>query len=148
MLREIRRLPAGISRVQQFLQDRQKGHLHAHEGRSYAQCPAKAGLQRNVQLGVEGKYITGLLASSKCNDLHTMIPFLENMEKHLGREYEDITTDAGYKSEENCTYVEGKTAVCYIKPQSYEHSETKKFKNNMALRENMACNANKYHVKI
>ena len=95
----------------------------------------------NVQLGVEGEYITGVSVSSERNDVHTMIPFLENMEQQLGREYQDITMDAGYESEENYTYFEGKSAVCYIKPQNYERSKTKKFKSNMALRENMAYNA-------
>ena len=30
---------------------------------------------------------------------------------------------------------------CYIKPQNYERSKTKKYKSNMALRENMAYDA-------
>ncbi|MGI6672338.1 MAG: transposase [Christensenellales bacterium] len=63
---------------------------------------------------------------------------MENMEAHLGREYEDVTLDAGYESEENYTYFEGKTTECYIKPQNYERSKTKKYKSNMALRENMS----------
>ena len=59
------------------------------------------------------------------------------MEKHLGCEYADVTADAGYESEENYTYFEGKAAECYIKPQNYERSKTRKYKNNMTLRENM-----------
>lgn len=59
------------------------------------------------------------------------------MEKYLEVQYEDITADAGYESEENYTYFEEKKQNCYIKPQNYERSKTKKFKNNMALRENM-----------
>lgn len=39
--------------------------------------------------------------------------------------------------EEIYTYFEKKTTQCYIKPQNYERSKTKKFKSNMALRENM-----------
>ena len=92
----------------------------------------------NVQLGVEGEYITGILVSSERSDQLTHIPFMENMNKHLGRQYKDVTLDAGYESEENYTYYEGTDTICYIKPQNYERSKTKKFKNNMALRENMA----------
>jgi hypothetical protein len=92
----------------------------------------------NVQLGVEGEYITGVSVSSERSDQLTLIPFMENMEAHLGREYEDVTLDAGYESEENYTYFEGKTTECYIKPQNYERSKTKKYKSNMALRENMS----------
>jgi hypothetical protein len=92
----------------------------------------------NVQLGVEGEYITGVLVSSERSDQLTLIPLLDNMEAHLGRSYEDLTADAGYESEENYTYFEGKATECFIKPQNYERSKTKKYKNNMALRENMA----------
>lgn len=63
------------------------------------------------------------------------------MEAQLGRQYKDITADAGYESEENYTYLEGKQTQCYIKPQNYERSKTRKFKNNMALRESMAYDA-------
>ena len=92
----------------------------------------------NVQLGVEGEYITGVYVSSERSDQLTLIPLLEKMQAHLGKSYEDVTADAGYESEENYTYFEGKTTQCYIKPQNYERSKTKKYKNNMALRENMA----------
>ena len=91
----------------------------------------------NVQLGVEGEYITGVSVGSGRSDQLALIPLLENMETHLGKEYRDVTADAGYESEENYTYFEGKSAECYIKPQNYERSKTKKYKTNMALRENM-----------
>lgn len=92
----------------------------------------------NIQFGVEGEYITGVLVSSERSDQLTLIPLLESMENHLLKSYTDVTADAGYESEENYTYFEGKPATeCYIKPQNYERSKTKKYKSNMALRENM-----------
>ena len=91
----------------------------------------------NIQLGVEGEYITGLSVSSERSDQLTLIEMLDNMESHLGRQYEDVTLDAGYESEENYTYFENKEQTAYIKPQNYERSKTKKFKSNMNLRENM-----------
>ena len=91
----------------------------------------------NVQLGVEGEYITGISVGSERSDQLTLIPLLENMKKQLGCAYTDVTADAGYESEENYSYFEGKSTACYIKPQNYERSRTRKYKNNMALRENM-----------
>lgn len=92
----------------------------------------------NVQLGVEAEYITGVDISSERSDVLTMIPLLNRMEKHTGNIYADVTADAGYESEENYTYFEGKDGqVCFIKPQNYERSKTRKFKSNMNLRENM-----------
>ncbi len=91
----------------------------------------------NIQLGVEGEYITGIHVSSERSDQLALIPLLENMEVHLGKSYNDVTADAGYESEENYTYFENRAIECYIKPQNYERSKTKKYKSNMALRENM-----------
>ena len=90
----------------------------------------------NIQFGVEGEYITGVSVSSERSDQLTLIPFMENLRNH-GIEYADITTDAGYESEENYSYFEDIPTECCIKPQNYERGKTKKFKSNMALRENM-----------
>ena len=97
----------------------------------------------NVQLGVEGEYITGVSVSSERSDQLCLIPLLEEMDQYLGQSYEDVTLDAGYESEENYTYFEHSETECYIKPQNYERSKTKKYKNNMALRENMEYDAEK-----
>jgi len=95
----------------------------------------------NVQLAVEGEYITGVDISSERNDQLTLIPLLNQMETYIGRRYDDVTCDAGYESEENYTYFEKKEQSCYIKPQNYERSKKRKFKRNMHLRENMPYDA-------
>ena len=79
-------------------------------------------------------------ATSERFDQLTLIPLLEEM-KNQGLEYKDVTADAGYESEETYTYFENTDTECYIKPQNYERSKTKKYKSNMALRENMAYDA-------
>ena len=91
----------------------------------------------NVQFGVEGEYITGVLVSPERSDQLTLIPLLEKMQGY-GADYADVTADAGYESEENYSWFEAAEKDCYIKPQNYERSKTKKYKSNMALRENMA----------
>ena len=91
----------------------------------------------NVQLAVEGEYIVGVDISSERSDWLALIPLLGQMESQLGVRYTDVTADAGYESEENYTYFEEKEQTCYIKPQNYERSKTRKFKNDMNLRENM-----------
>ena len=96
----------------------------------------------NVQLGVEGEYIVGVNVSGERSDQLTLIPFMEGLKEH-GIEYQDVTADAGYESEENYSYFEESSAECYIKPQNYEQSKTKKYKSNMALRENMAYDEEK-----
>ena len=96
----------------------------------------------NVQFGVEGEYITGVLVSSERSDQLTLIPLMEKMRSH-GADYKDVTTDAGYESEENYSWFEKENKPCYTKPQNYERSKTKKYKSNMALRENMVYDAQK-----
>ena len=91
----------------------------------------------NVQLAVEGEYIVGADISSERSDQLALIPLIKQIERNLGIRYGDVTADAGYESEENYTYFEGKKQACYIKPQNYERSKTRKFKNDMKLRENM-----------
>ncbi len=94
----------------------------------------------NVQFGIEGEYITGALVSSERSDQLTLIPLMEDM-KNYGADYRDVTADAGYESEENYSWFEAAQKPCYIKPQNYERSKTKKYKSNMALRENMPYDA-------
>ena len=55
----------------------------------------------NLQIAVEGEYITGLDISSERSDQLTLIPLLEKMDNNIGIVYEDVTADAGYESEEN-----------------------------------------------
>ena len=97
----------------------------------------------NVQFAVEGEYVAGVTVSSERSDQLTLTDTLETMHDYLGEYYTDVTTDAGYESEENYTWFEDKPTECYIKPQNYERSKTKKYKSNMALRENMAYDAEK-----
>lgn len=94
----------------------------------------------NVQFGVEGEYITGVDVSSERSDQLTLIPLMKKMQSY-GADYTDVTADAGYESEENYSWFETAKKECYIKPQNYERSKTKKFKSNMALRENMPYDA-------
>lgn len=97
----------------------------------------------NVQFAVEGEYITGLYISGERSDQLTMIPLLEKMEAKLDAKYQDVTLDAGYESEENYTWFEDQNRICYIKPQNYERSKSRKYKSNAHLRENMLYDAEK-----
>jgi len=97
----------------------------------------------NVQFAIEGEYIVGLDISNERSDQLTLIPLIEQMEEHIGERYDDVTLDAGYESEENYTFFEKRNQTCYIKPQNYEKSKTRKFKSNMHLRENMPYDSNK-----
>ena len=53
----------------------------------------------NIQLAVEGEYITGLDVSSERSDQLTLIPLIERMEKNTGRVYSGITADAELRAQ-------------------------------------------------
>jgi transposase len=91
----------------------------------------------NLLLGVEGEYIVGVDISSERSDEQTLLPLLEHMDKGLGRRHGAVTLDAGFESEENYKGLEEREQAAYIKPQNYERSKTKRYRNNAYLREHM-----------
>ena len=95
----------------------------------------------NVQIGVSGEYIVGVDISSERSDQLTLIPLLERMDAGLGQRHETIIADAGYESEENYTYLEKYEQRGFIKPQNYEKSKSRKYRNNKYIKENMPYNA-------
>ena len=95
----------------------------------------------NVQIGVSGEYIVGLDISSERSDQLTLIPLLKRMEAGLGQRHDAIIADAGYESEENYTYLESHDQHGFIKPQNYEKSKSRKYRNNKYIKENMPYDA-------
>ncbi len=71
------------------------------------------------------------------NDVWTLVPFLETMEKKVGLRYPSVTADSGYESEEAYTYLREQKQKPYIKPQTYEKWKKCSFKQDISKRENM-----------
>jgi transposase len=82
----------------------------------------------NMQLAVNSEYIVGYGAFEDRNDSDTLIPFLAALEVLHRRRYESVTTDAGYESHENYTYLQSCEQLSFIKPANYETSKRKKQK--------------------
>jgi transposase len=91
----------------------------------------------NLQLGVEGEYIVGVDVTPERSDVLTLLPLLDRMEAGIGARHKNVVADAGYESEENYKGLVQREQTSYIKPQNYELSKKKKYKNNAYLRENM-----------
>ncbi len=91
----------------------------------------------NLQHGVDAQYITWLDLSSYPNDALTLVPFLKDMECHLPFKYREIVADAGYESEEAYIFLEKNGQESYLKPQNYEISKTRKYRQDISRRENM-----------
>ena len=95
----------------------------------------------NLQHGVDSEYITWLTIGPQPTDTTTLIPFLKDADEHLKFKYKNITTDAGYESEENYVFLEANGQISYIKPANYEISKTRKYRNDIGKIENMEYDA-------
>lgn len=83
----------------------------------------------NVQIGVESEYIVGVNLFPNPTDVNTLIPFLERMKMRTKKVISNIIADAGYESEENYIYLKENKQNVYIKPQNYEISKKRSYKN-------------------
>lgn len=91
----------------------------------------------NVQIAVESEYIVGLGLFHNPTDTTTLIPFIERIQSHSNTKIENLVADAGYASEENFSYLEEHSQNSYIKPQLYEVSKTRKYRNDKYRPEHM-----------
>jgi transposase len=95
----------------------------------------------NLQLGVEGEYIVGVDIRNDRSDEGALLGLLDRIAIGCGKRHENVTTDAGYESEENYLGVQARGQLAYIKPQNYEKSKTRKYRTNAYLRDNMPYDA-------
>lgn len=91
----------------------------------------------NLQHGVDAQYITWVDLSHYPNDALALVPFLKDMGSHLPFKYREIVADAGYESEEAYVFLEQNRQESYLKPQNYEISKTRKYRQDISRRENM-----------
>ena len=91
----------------------------------------------NVQYGSNSEFILWASVGPQPTDTGTLVPFLREFEKYYGTCYENVVADAGYESEENYTYLEDHGMKSFIKPNNYEKSKTRKWKNDIGRLENM-----------
>ena len=91
----------------------------------------------NVQIGGDSEYIVGVDVFSERNDIWTLVPFMKTLEEKLEFTYPSVTADSGYEGEKAYAYLERKSQVPYIKPQTYENWKKRSFKRDISKRENM-----------
>lgn len=97
----------------------------------------------NVNVATCSEFIIGSYISADRNDVHTLIPFMEQ----LRRDYEGLTVgsvvvDSGYESEENyCWFEKHPETEFLVKPSNHEASKHKKYRTDISRRENMPYDA-------
>ena len=94
----------------------------------------------NLQHAVNSSYIIDLMLDASATDTGALIPLLEKIEEDSGLRFDKIVADAGYESEENYKYLEGKGQISFIKTSVHEVQKTRKFKNDIGRFSNMDYN--------
>lgn len=69
----------------------------------------------NVQAGTEGQFILDVTCHQRPGDTACMIPHLEHAEETIGHLPAEIVADAGYGSEQNYAWLEGRGCDAYVK---------------------------------
>ena len=96
----------------------------------------------NVNVATCSDFIIGSYISSDRNDVHTLIPFMEQLRKnYAGRNIGSVVVDSGYESEENyCWFEAHPETELYVKPSNHEVAKHRKYRTDISRRENMAYN--------
>lgn len=79
----------------------------------------------NWQVSTNNQFILFYSLHQNPTDTTTLIPHLEQFKKSLGTLPQEVTTDAGYGSEENYQWLENEQVEAYVK-YNYFHSEQRK----------------------
>lgn len=91
----------------------------------------------NLQIGTEGRYVVDYGLSQDKNDINCLKPSLERYRQAYGKYPERVIADAGYGSEENYEFMEGKGVEAYVKHPSFYQQQKRKYGKDPCRRENM-----------
>lgn len=100
----------------------------------------------NVQLSTENQIIVNYTIHQNPTDTKTLKPHLETLKETYGEEVftalENITTDAGYGSEENYDYLEEQELTAYVKYNTFDKEQDENYqkKNKPFSKENLHYN--------
>ena len=97
----------------------------------------------NVQIGTEGQFILGYSIHQSSTDTVCMGDHLNRVEAMAGRLPETVIADAGYGSEENYEYLEGKELNNYVKYNMFHPEQKRSFKKQKFRYENFQYDTEK-----
>lgn len=97
----------------------------------------------NEQIGTENQFIVHYDFFSNPTDTLTLIPFMEGFKQNYNQLPDKVCADSGYGSEENYQYLEESEVEAYVKYNYFHKEQTKSFKNNAFVQENLYYNKEK-----
>lgn len=97
----------------------------------------------NEQIGTENQFIVHYDFFSNPTDTLTLIPFMEGFKQNYNQLPDKVCADSGYGSEENYQYLGKNEVEAYVKYNYFHKEQTKSFRNNAFLQENLYYNKEK-----
>jgi transposase len=94
----------------------------------------------NVQMGTENQFILGYSIHQRPTDTGTLIAHLEEIKRSIAIKPKRIIADAGYGSQENYAYLEKQDIEAYVKYNSFDKEQKKRYKPDEFKSENMEYN--------
>ena len=79
----------------------------------------------NAQISTENQIIVNYTLHQDTNDIHTLAPHLENHKELYGEYPDELTTDAGYGSDENYELLSEKQIIGYVKYNTFDKEQGK-----------------------
>ena len=103
----------------------------------------------NVNTATCNEFIIGNYISSDRNDVHTLIPFMKQLNTtYEGYRIGKAVVDSGYESEENyCWFEEENRPELLVKPSNHEQKRKKKYRTDISRRENMTYDAQNLYLR-
>ena len=91
----------------------------------------------NIQIGTEKQFVVGFSLHQESGDPTCLIPHLEQVKECLDRLPDKVAGDAAYGSEENYAYLEKEQVGNYLKYNSFDKEQKKRYQPNPYKAENM-----------
>lgn len=85
----------------------------------------------NMQIGTEDQFVVGFSVHQEAGDTTCLIPHMEQLRNQIGCLPEKVTSDAGYGSEENYSYLESEKVGNFLKYSFFDREQKKRFKPNV-----------------
>jgi hypothetical protein len=89
----------------------------------------------NVQMGTENQFVVGFSVHQRAGDTACLIPHLKGVQATLGRLPENVTTDAGYGSEENYAFLAEHHLGNFVKYNTFHQDQIRHRKPELIRRE-------------
>jgi hypothetical protein len=95
----------------------------------------------NIQNGTENQFVVGFSIHQQAGDTNCLIPHLEKLKEHLDRLPNRISSDAGYGSEENYAYLAQEKVGSYLKYNTFDREQKKRYQPDPFKAENLPFDA-------